>query len=40
MVVGALLDVLSPWGDDLLRKVLRDNALRVYNVDDAPHGQA
>lgn len=40
MLVGALLDVLNPWGDDFLRKIFRDNALRVYNVDDAPRGQA
>lgn len=38
MLVGALLDVLAPWGDDLMRKVFRDNALRVYGVDDTPDG--
>lgn len=29
-VVGALVDLLAPRGDDLLRKVFRDNGLRVY----------
>jgi predicted TIM-barrel fold metal-dependent hydrolase len=32
VVVGALVDLLAPRGDDLLRKVFRDNALRVYSL--------
>lgn len=30
--VGALTDLLAPRGDDLLRKVFRDNAQRVYRL--------
>lgn len=30
--VGALADLLSPRGDELLRKVFRENAQRVYRV--------
>lgn len=29
-VIGALVDLLAPRGPDLLRKVFRDNGLRVY----------
>ncbi|GAB34376.1 putative amidohydrolase [Gordonia otitidis NBRC 100426] len=36
MLVGALADVLATWGDDLTRRVFRDNALRVYSIDDDP----
>lgn len=32
VVVGALVDLLAPRGDALLRKVFRDNALRVYSL--------
>jgi L-fuconolactonase len=31
-VVGALYDVLAPRGDELLAKVFRDNAIRVYGL--------
>ena len=31
-VVGALTDLLAPRGEDLLRKVFRDNAVRVYRL--------
>ncbi|MDL9938915.1 amidohydrolase family protein [Gordonia sp. ABSL1-1] len=34
MQVGALLEVLGDWGPDLLRKVFRDNAIRVYRIAD------
>ncbi|MBJ7291179.1 amidohydrolase family protein [Williamsia sp.] len=33
MIVGTLLDVLTPRGPNLLRKVFRDNAIRVYRLD-------
>ncbi|SIR63886.1 amidohydrolase family protein [Williamsia sterculiae] len=33
-IVGALLDILAPRGPRLLRKVFRDNALRVYRIDE------
>ena len=32
-IVGTQLDVLAPYGEDLLRKVFRDNARRVYSID-------
>ncbi len=32
-IVGTELDVLEPYGDELLRKVFRDNARRVYRID-------
>jgi predicted TIM-barrel fold metal-dependent hydrolase len=32
VVVGALLDILAPRGDDLLRKVFRENAERIYRL--------
>ena len=35
MQVGALADILSGWGPDTLRKVFRDNAMRVYRIDPA-----
>jgi len=31
-LVGALVDLLAPRGDDLLRKVFRENAQRVYSL--------
>ena len=31
-IVGALVDLLSPHGPDLVRKVLHDNAQRVYSL--------
>jgi predicted TIM-barrel fold metal-dependent hydrolase len=31
-IVGALVDLLAPGGPDLLRKVFRDNAQRVYRL--------
>jgi predicted TIM-barrel fold metal-dependent hydrolase len=31
-VVGALLDLLAPYGDDVLRGTFRDNARRVYRL--------
>ena len=31
-VVGALVDLLAPRGDELLRKVFRANARRVYSL--------
>ncbi|WP_188113446.1 amidohydrolase family protein [Nocardioides humilatus] len=31
-IVRALADLLAPAGPDLLRKVFRDNAIRVYNL--------
>lgn len=31
-VVGALLDLLSPYGEDVLRGSFRDNARRVYRI--------
>jgi L-fuconolactonase len=34
-IIGALVDVLAPRGDDLLRKVFRDNAARIYRLDDS-----
>ncbi|MFT4042949.1 MAG: amidohydrolase family protein [Gordonia sp. (in: high G+C Gram-positive bacteria)] len=34
MVAGALLEVLSPWGADMLRNVFRDTARRVYRITD------
>jgi predicted TIM-barrel fold metal-dependent hydrolase len=30
--VGALTDLLAPRGDELLRKVFRDNARRIYRL--------
>lgn len=33
-IVGTLLDVLAPRGPELLRKVFRDNAVRVYRLDE------
>ncbi|PYE11899.1 putative TIM-barrel fold metal-dependent hydrolase [Williamsia limnetica] len=32
-IVGTELDVLEPYGEELLRKVFRDNARRVYRID-------
>ncbi|MFW0786417.1 amidohydrolase family protein [Gordonia sp. CPCC 206044] len=32
MIVGALIDLLEPRGDYVLRKVFRENALRVYRI--------
>jgi L-fuconolactonase len=32
-IIGMLLNVLGPRGDDVLRKVFRDNATRVYGID-------
>ena len=32
-LVGAYVDLLAPYGADLLRKVFRDNAVRVYGPD-------
>jgi predicted TIM-barrel fold metal-dependent hydrolase len=32
-IVGTQLDVLAPYGGDLLRRVFRDNARRVYSID-------
>ena len=31
-IVGALVDLLAPYGPDLLRKVFRDNAKAVYKL--------
>jgi hypothetical protein len=31
-VVGALADLLAPRGSDVLRKVFRDNAERIYRL--------
>ncbi|GAB88671.1 amidohydrolase family protein [Gordonia rhizosphera] len=36
MVVGALIDLLAPRGDYMLRKAFRENALRVYRIADPP----
>ncbi|MYR08225.1 amidohydrolase family protein [Gordonia sp. SID5947] len=37
MVVGALIDLLEPQGGDyVLRKVFRDNAMRVYRIEGQP----
>lgn len=33
MIVGALVDILSPWGNDMLRSVFRDTARRVYALE-------
>lgn len=32
-IVGTQLDVLTPYGDDMLRNVFRENARRVYRLD-------
>lgn len=32
-IVGALVDLLTPRGDGLLRKVFRENALRIYRLE-------
>ena len=32
VLVGAMVDILAPRGDALLRKVFRDNAARIYGV--------
>ena len=32
-VVGALIDILEPRGDHMLRGVFRDNAIRVYGIE-------
>ncbi|HET7736562.1 MAG TPA: amidohydrolase family protein [Nocardioidaceae bacterium] len=32
-VVGALTDLLAPRGEELLRKVFRENALRIYSLE-------
>jgi predicted TIM-barrel fold metal-dependent hydrolase len=32
-LVGSQLDILAPYGNELLRKVFRDNARRVYSID-------
>ncbi len=34
MIIGTLLDVLTPHGPDMLRKVFHDNAVRVYRLED------
>ena len=31
-ILGALVDLLAPHGPDLVRKVLHDNAQRVYSL--------
>lgn len=31
-VVGALLDLLAPYGEDVLRGTFRDNARRIYHI--------
>ncbi|GAA1482176.1 hypothetical protein GCM10009624_26160 [Gordonia sinesedis] len=33
MIVGALIDVASPWGDNVLRALFRENAVRTYRID-------
>lgn len=38
-LVGGLLDLLAPYGEDVLRGTFRDNALRVYGIRPAPAGQ-
>ncbi|GAC67453.1 amidohydrolase family protein [Gordonia soli] len=35
ILVGALVDVLAPRGEDCLRRVFRDNAMRIYRIDPA-----
>lgn len=33
MIVGALIDVAAPWGDNVLRAMFRTNAERIYRID-------
>ena len=35
VLVGALVDCVSQWGSEALRKIFRDTAVRVYAIDDA-----
>ncbi|MBD0863675.1 amidohydrolase family protein [Gordonia sp. zg691] len=35
VLVGALVDCVSQWGPDALRKIFRDTAVRVYGIDGA-----
>ncbi|ATD72374.1 amidohydrolase [Gordonia sp. 1D] len=35
VLVGALVDCASQWGDEALRRIFRDTAVRVYKLDDA-----
>ncbi|MBY4572592.1 amidohydrolase [Gordonia paraffinivorans] len=34
VLVGALVDRVSQWGDEALRRILRDTAVRVYRLDE------
>ena len=33
VLVGALVDCVSQWGSEALRKIFRDTAVRVYTID-------
>ncbi|SDU79183.1 Amidohydrolase [Gordonia westfalica] len=34
VLVGALVDCVSQWGDESLRRIFRDTAVRVYGLDE------